>query len=793
MVSKPSPCQVRGIALASFLTVGPIFSSQATQGSIQVTVDRPAQYGHKGTFLHDPAKLVDGRYATRHFWTSPETVGWTGTAPVAITFSFARPKPLKGICLSTASGHKANVWFPDRADVFLATPGSGYMYAGNMIREPPFESDAYATRKFCAAVTPSSVTKLLVLIKPGGPYLFLDEIEFIERDIFAAVPRLHPEGPIISEIDARQIHDHKFNRAQRERGLAKLTRRVQSGLAHAQAHESTAVLRKELSRLLAINERRDDDITDAKLDAWESDLFKAVGSHLASTTNKRVEVWTVSPWTEFSPVDRPSPQAISGDHTVSLDLIRGGHASAALAISNPGIQQTTYRLRSVEKRGESSPIVKLYESRFIQRASGDYVADALVPLTDGRIVIRGGESKQIWISLAANAAPSGTYGYAIEIFADESENVRSTVHIHAKVWPITLSAVRQGFSNSWAYLTWRPLSGIKNDAVRDLLDHHINVLEFSPSQIPWPRISLDGSIAIDDSAMDRFLDEVRLARKFKLAILFLHFKSLSERTFGGRVEFGSPEWKRVFRWWLDRLASELLNAGFTYDQFAFFPIDEPSSEEELRILNIAAEEIKRFNRRLLVYTTLGEHTATDVARHSANVDIFQVLVNQLDGESAKAVVRSKRRLWTYTANGGGKAGHPFHFYRKQAWVAFRAGAEGIGFWSYADTGPHGTGWSDTDGLYPDFSVIYEGPGKTIIPSKRWEAWREGTEDFELLTFAAKQLTVQSTRAALRSAIGRALSSTDYNSQFTDARRDILRLLSRDVAHRRSVPSNDTSK
>jgi hypothetical protein len=50
----------------------------------------------------------------------------------------------------------------------------------------------------------------------------------------------------------------------------------------------------------------------------------------------------------------------------------------------------------------------------------------------------------------------------------------------------------------------------------------------------------------------------------------------------------------------------------------------------------------------------------------------------------------------------------------------------------------GTAWDDFDGKYPDFSVIYEGPNNSIISSRRWEAWRMGIEDYELLTMYAKK-------------------------------------------------------
>ena len=65
------------------------------------------------------------------------------------------------------------------------------------------------------------------------------------------------------------------------------------------------------------------------------------------------------------------------------------------------------------------------------------------------------------------------------------------------------------------------------------------------------------------------------------------------------------------------------------------------------------------------------------------------------------------------------------------------GTTGAGFWCYGCTS---NSWDDYDGGDPDYGVVYyahEAPPsvprtEAIIPSRRWEAWREGTEDYQYL-------------------------------------------------------------
>ena len=59
-----------------------------------------------------------------------------------------------------------------------------------------------------------------------------------------------------------------------------------------------------------------------------------------------------------------------------------------------------------------------------------------------------------------------------------------------------------------------------------------------------------------------------------------------------------------------------------------------------------------------------------------------------------------------------------------------------GFWNYADCG--GSPWDAYDHDRHDYAVVYDGAEDELIPSKRWEAYREGAEDFALLSMLRDQ-------------------------------------------------------
>ncbi len=76
-----------------------------------------------------------------------------------------------------------------------------------------------------------------------------------------------------------------------------------------------------------------------------------------------------------------------------------------------------------------------------------------------------------------------------------------------------------------------------------------------------------------------------------------------------------------------------------------------------------------------------------------------------------------------------KALSPYSYHRLKPWYAASLGVEGVFYWAYNSW--RGDPWDDFDGPIADCGVIYpaaSGP----ISSRRWEASREGIEDWQLI-------------------------------------------------------------
>jgi hypothetical protein len=250
----------------------------------------------------------------------------------------------------------------------------------------------------------------------------------------------------------------------------------------------------------------------------------------------------------------------------------------------------------------------------------------------------------------------------------------------------------------------------------------------------------------------------------------------------------------MFKQFIRAWAAHLDAAGISPEEFCFYPLDEETSERMILI----ARRIKEANPTFQVYWNDHNQPAVDpeqIRRLVPYADIACVnLFSQVTPTSPQEVAFNEARrqnplkVWTYACKGPGRMLAPDTYYRNLAWETFRRGATGTGFWTYADGGK----WDAYEGRM-QYGVVYfadkapEGitRAERIIPSRRWEAFREGAEDFEYLArlqsvIAAGRKAGGATAACdtaeklLVDAVEAVLNNTDDPERYDRARREITR-------------------
>ena len=483
-----------------------------------------------------------------------------------------------------------------------------------------------------------------------------------------------------------------------------------------------------------------------------------------------LDVRLADPWRLATPIDAAPYPSVAEE----IDMLQGGHAAIALAVEHAAEQPLRVSVTAEALSATKDALrLSLFEVAMVTRADGVRQGDPLLPLINGAFEVAPGESRQLWIDVAAPSGITGRYTVRVRLEAViGGRPVSRLLNIPVHVWalappPLAPSTV------VWGYLDSPPIRGLSKAAAADMLAHGVTTAVLPAADLPWPK---PGAPATGNSIGDyrKFAEVMEALKRHRQYLFFLVFNSDSfNHTFWRQHLFLSDAWKALFTDWIKEWSARLKQSGIGYDAFALYPVDEPHKGAEQEALIAVARLIKTADPRIRVYTTLvrPEVLSDEMLK---SVDIFQLNGPALTPSVVSKLKERGKQVWAYSAVGGGKAGNPASFYRAQAWEAFALGLSGFGFWAYADVGQSGTAWNDTDDVRPDYAVIYEGhPG--IISSKRWEAWREGVQDFALLSAALANARTETERKAIKTLAAEGWHALGDSARFVQIRRKLFEL------------------
>lgn len=710
----------------------------------------------------DAIQLTDGKLAPDPIWTSRQAVGWLADAvPIEIEIDLRDVKPIDRVCLRSARRAQAGVSFPRRVDVFTSMDREHYGWIGNLMAGQEAGDGPYLARNFCLSVMRRDARYIRLLVATQGSYFFSDEVEVwppaepgpaIDSDA-------HRGSPLASsELKAFALQYEAVSRMAEsllQRAARETRRSVNDGRLHSvmqRLRDGSGALGLEHLALL------------------EREMLQAVRQQ-RSAPGHALDVRLADPWRLATPIDAAPHVSAARE----IDLQQGAHAAIVLAVEHAEEQPLRVSVMA-EVPGATKDTLRLglFEVAMVTRADGVRLGDPLLPLVNGAFDVAAGESRQLWIDVAApGGTTTGSYMLRVRLETVVGGQPTSRVlDIPVRVWAVA-PPPRAPSTVVWGYLDAPPIRGLQKAAAADMLAHGVTTAVLPAAALPWPK---PGARTTGHSIGDyRKFEEVMGALKgHRQYLFFLGFNSDSfNRTFGRQYPFLSDAWKALFTDWIKEWSARLQQSGIGYDAFAFYPVDEPHQGTEQETLVAVAHLIKAANPSIRVYTTLFKPEVLSSEMLEV-VDIFQLNGPSLTSGMIARLTERGKQVWAYAAVGGGKAGDPARFYRAQAWEAFTLGLSGFGFWAYADVGQSGTAWNDTDDVRPDYAVIYEGhPG--IISSKRWEAWREGVQDFTLLSAALARARTETERKAVYTLAAEGLQALGDSTRFEKIRHRLFEL------------------
>jgi hypothetical protein len=409
---------------------------------------------------------------------------------------------------------------------------------------------------------------------------------------------------------------------------------------------------------------------------------------------------------------------------IDIHLWQCEYESAAINVLNCSDKDLQVSAHLSPARGPKGIIVDSRKTFTIRRAiyvnerKAGSIADALVLQNEREFSIEPGETVQLWITVFNPTLGPGTYEATITVKAKQINGIHfpdEKLRINMTIEPIKLGADVALNCCVWAYPTiYQTTKNSLAEAIRDLQLHYTNVFVVDRWSLPFPR--------------KQFAIQMNNYPKTYLFFFGFSEKNLDLGRFG---EWMTPSWKRNFSSWLIKWVEHLKKTGLDYDRFAMYPFDEMLGDEFYKL----AKLIKSADPKIRIYANSFGKGPADFKRFRNLVDIWCFAKNKCNQHPdwLAQVKGFGKDVWMYQSLGPSKANHPYSYYRLKPWWAFKHGLTGAGFWVYIDYG-YDDSW---DGA--GYGVVYgsaKSPvntgGENIVPSRRWQAWREGIEDYEYL-------------------------------------------------------------
>ncbi len=437
----------------------------------------------------------------------------------------------------------------------------------------------------------------------------------------------------------------------------------------------------------------------------------------AMQSRSRPVLWTETPYQTVRPGS--FPETLPAPPVLRVQAFGNEYETASLLVSNlRGGRPLALRVRLtalVSQPGAASGAaaaprldrsrIRLAEAVPVRTAQHGRIMDAIVGLDRvGRLFVPFGETRELWITVNTFGARPGLYRGLLRIQSMDPkiDPWILSVPVAVRIWPVELAPTERIRVFNFDYYR----GGASDAFLRDLLQHRVNVFALQ-APVPDPKTGI-----ADFSKLD-----APVARVKGHGMIF--FESWFFRAKG---------WKPQYARWVRDLVAYMKSKGLGYDDWVLHIFDETLSD---RFLN-TARAIKKIDPHLRLFSDRMGPPAR-IAEFAPVVDFWCPHFRDLTKPGLEAMRRSGHPVWTYDC-GSGKAIPPAHN-RALPWCAWHYHLDGVCYWTYFAN--YGDPWNDFDQGHPDWSKVYTDAAGNPVPSKRWEAWREGLEDWALFDLYAR--------------------------------------------------------
>jgi outer membrane protein assembly factor BamB len=431
-----------------------------------------------------------------------------------------------------------------------------------------------------------------------------------------------------------------------------------------------------------------------------------------------------NPWESQTP-DELLTSAIPAPITVTMP----GNAYQSEAISVTNLTGRTLQMQAEIVAPADIPRSALTLHDCVQitpGATGIPTEDPLPVIAPGTpITLEPGLPRKLWLTFCSKGLSPGKHTITLRLGDPASSVAPVETPITLEVLPIALPE-RSPFRHvNWLYLASIADPVLREKTLQDALAHGTNVFN-----VPQCTVQVNASGRIIGSETTQHDELVR------------RLKGHAEMLIDGSVGLSWPPgsspapdvvdraYTAALRWY----DGHMRDLGCDYADYALYLSDEPGltgDNSGFKRYVEAVRRVKAADPKIRIFCNpAGGATEEMLAPIAPLIDIWcpDMHLVKMRPASLQRLFADHGEYWHYEAPGDQRSIDPLGFYRMQPWVAFRYGMSGAGYWVYSQT----QGWFEDPARNVEYGAVYptpEGP----VDSKRWEATREGIQDYELLS------------------------------------------------------------
>ena len=477
------------------------------------------------------------------------------------------------------------------------------------------------------------------------------------------------------------------------------------------------------------------------------------GRQAAERSNTDLAVWEdPNPWDLVNPLDELP--ADLGSPVVEVWGYGNEVESRAVHVLNTSPAGLVVRLEpgsiaaadtSVELALEADEVVRFSQvvslaSKHAYRVLGtetdERVPELLPELGPEKLLsVAPGEVEDLWLEVSTYGLASGEYTLKWPLTTLEPAPYRDTLTVRLRVSEVALPEhawERPYVFHPWTYPLHQGPERMRRLAV------HLKRSGVNAAVLNLPYIHVDSTGTrlikpVDWSTFDRMWETVGPLKHLLFQNYHISWPKGMKPT--------EDQWLAAYGTYADAVFPRLDSLGIGADRWSVYPQDEPGLTGEGSVQTYI-DKARRFvdsDPRWRVYSNYaGTTTAEQVERMAEVTHVWQPAMKVLKRLFDEAMPAMRKRegspVWWFVAEGNAIVLDPLGFYRGSGWETFRLGVEGWGFWSLR---MGSTLWRTRPEEEPEYVTIGD-DGVHFTSNRRWQAVRDGTEDFTAFTMLAER-------------------------------------------------------